>query len=71
MYMISRIVNIVTHTTVKHRKTAVCSRPHTVTSLNFVSTVMLRYSPHLYSTVFCTAVAVYSMVVSPIQHVGS
>ena len=69
MYMISRIVNIVTRTTIKHHKTAVCSHPCTVTSLNFVSTVMLWYCPHPYSTIFCTAVAVYSTVVSPSHHI--
>ena len=37
-------------TTVKHRKTAVCSRRRTVISLDFVSTALLRYGPYPYST---------------------
>jgi hypothetical protein len=52
-------------TTVKYRKTAVCSRRRTVVSLDFVSTALLRYGPYPYSTVFRTAVAVYGTVVSP------
>ena len=47
---------------------AVCSRRRTVVSLDFVSTVLLLYGPHPYSTVFCTAVTVYGTVVSLIQH---
>jgi hypothetical protein len=53
------------HTTVKRRKTAVCSRHRTVITLDFLSTAPLRYGPHPYSTVFCTAVAVHGTVVSP------
>ena len=51
-------------TTIKRRKTAVCSRHRTVASLYFVSTALLRYGARPYSTVFCTAVAVYGTVVS-------
>ena len=52
-------------TTVKYRKTAVCSRRRTVVSLDFVSMALLRYGPYPYRTVFRTAVAVYGTVVSP------
>ena len=54
-------------TPVKHRKMAVCSHHRTVVSLHFVSTALLRYGAQPYSTVFCTAVAVYGTVVSPTQ----
>ena len=58
-------------TTVKYRKTAVCSRRRTVVGLDFVGMALLRYGPYPYSTVFHTAVAVYGTVVSPIQNGGS
>ena len=52
-------------TPVKRRKTAVYSRNRTVASQDFMSTAFLRYGAYPYSTVFCTAVAVYGTVVSP------
>jgi hypothetical protein len=58
-------------TTVKRRKTAVFSRHRTVVSLDFGSTVLLRDGQHPYSAVFCTALAVYGTVESPMQHAGS
>jgi hypothetical protein len=51
-------------TTVKHHRTAVCSHHHTVISLGFENMALLWYGQHLYSTVFCTAITVYSMVES-------
>jgi len=51
-------------TTVKHHKMAVCSHHHTVISLGFGNMALLQYGQHLYSTVFCTAITVYSMVES-------
>jgi hypothetical protein len=55
------------HTTVKHRKTAICGCHRTVVSLDFGSTALLWYGQHLYSAVFCTAITVYSMLESPIH----
>jgi hypothetical protein len=54
------------HIPIKHHKTAVCSRHRTVTSQDFVSMAMLQYGAQPYSAIFCTAVAVYGTVVSPI-----
>ena len=53
------------HYAVQYRQTAVCSHYHAVVSLDFISTALLWYCPHPYSTVCCTAVAVYGTVVSP------
>ena len=52
-------------TPVKHRKMAVYSCNRTITSQDFVSMAFLQYGAYLYSTIFCMAVAVYGMVVSP------
>jgi hypothetical protein len=55
-------------TPVKRRKTAVYSHNRTIATQDFVSTAFLRYGAYPYSTVFCTAVAVYGTVVSPSCH---
>ena len=52
-------------TTIKHCKMAICSCHHTIITLYFLSMAWLQYGPHLYSTIFCMAVAVYGTVVSP------
>ena len=52
-------------TTVKRRKTAICSHYRTVVTLGFGSTALLRYGQHPYGAVFCTAVAVDGTVESP------
>ena len=48
-----------------YHKTAIYSRHHTVMTLDFWSTALLRYGQHLYGAIFCTAVAVYGTVESP------
>ena len=53
---------------IKYHKTAICSHHCTVASQDFVSMALLQYSAHLYSAIFCTAIVVYSMVVSPNTH---
>ena len=61
-YMHNVINKYSDRTTVKRRKMAICSRHRTVRTPDFLSTAWLRYGPHPYNTVFCTAFAVYSAV---------
>ena len=51
-------------TTVQYRKMAIYSHHCTVLGLDFVSMALLWYGPYPYSTIFHTAVAVYSTVVN-------
>ena len=52
-------------TPVKHHKMAIYSHNCTIANQDFVSTAFLWYGAYPYSAVFCTAIAVYGMVVNP------
>ena len=65
LHVLNIVVKYYRHSTVKQHTTAVYSCHRTVISPEYWSTALLWYGGHLYNTVFCMAVTVYSTVESP------